>query len=427
MSLAHATVMPADRTRDAARSGRITLAIVLLFVASQVLSGVLRWALGSVGLAPLVYVPALLLWLEVARIALGRIAAGRLSMSALWLCLVLVLAILVGLLSLPAKQVLFGTWILAPVLFGHAAIGNMDLSGRGIRIAAFLAMAVAAFGVIGNAYLDYPWVGANFELGGKDIAGSREWHIGEQRRLAGFARSSFDCAGQIAVFAVIVNASMRSRLLRWLVWGLAIVAIDYTTSRGVLLALLAAMTVIEAPAALRRVAAAGALGIGLALIALPPLLAWTGDYSQVARLQMKAVYGSYLDRMSFMWPGALDLLAGSPMPLLGRGLGGIGAAQTLFEPDAFNAADNLFVYQFVTLGALALPIIAVFAIGALRHAFADGDAARTRSGLWLVVIWYGSVGNIVEHPILAMTYGLLLHAAFEAIKPRPAHPRGTTP
>jgi hypothetical protein len=313
------------------------------------------------------------------------------------------------------------------VLFGHAATGGMDLSGRGIRIVAFLAMAVAAFGVIGNAYLDYPWVGANFELGGKDIAGSREWHIGEQRRLAGFARSSFDCAGQIAVFSVIVNASMRSRALRWLTWGLAIVAIDYTTSRGVLLALLAAMAVIEAPAAVRRLAAAGVLGLGLALITLPPLLAWTDDYSQAARLQMKAVYGSYLDRMSFMWPGALDLLASSPVPLLGRGLGGIGAAQTLFEPAAFNAADNLFVYQFVTLGALALPIIAVFAIGALRHAFADGDAARTRFGLWLVVIWYGSVGNIVEHPILAMTYGLLLHAALEAIKPRPAHPRGTTP
>lgn len=427
MSVAHALATPTWHARDHARSSRITLAILLLFVASQVLSGVLRWALGSVGLAALVYVPALLLWLEVARIALGRIVSGRLSMSALWLCLALVLAMLVGLLSLPAKQVLFGTWILAPVLFGHAATGGLDLSARGIRVAAFLAMAVAAFGVIGNAYLDYPWVGANFELGGKDIAGSREWHIGEQRRLAGFARSSFDCAGQIAVFAVIVNASMRNRLLRWGVWGLAIVAIDYTTSRGVLLALLAAMAVIEAPAALRRLASAGALGLGLALITVPPLLAWTGDYSQVARLQMKAVYGSYLDRMSSMWPGALDLLAGSPVPALGRGLGGIGAAQTLFEPDAFNAADNLFVYQFVTLGALALPIIAVFAIGALRQAFADGDAARTRFGLCLVVIWYGSVGNIVEHPILAMTYGLLLHAAFETIKPRHAHPRGTTP
>jgi len=194
MSVARAPAMPVDRARDTARSGRITLAILLLFVASQVLSGVLRWALGSVGLAPLVYLPALLLWLEVARIGLARIVSGRLSMSALWLCLVLLLAMLVGLLSLPAQQVAFGTWILAPVLFGHAATGGMDLSGRGIRIAAFLAMAVAAFGVIGNAYLDYPWVGANFELGGKDIAGSREWHIGEQRRLAGFARSSFDCA-----------------------------------------------------------------------------------------------------------------------------------------------------------------------------------------------------------------------------------------
>ena len=131
MSVAHALATPAGRARDDARSGRITLAILLLFAASQVLSGVLRWALGSVGLAALVYLPALLLWLEVARIALGRIVSGRLSMSALWLCLALVLAMLVGLLSLPAKQVVFGTWILAPVLFGHAATGGLDLSSRG--------------------------------------------------------------------------------------------------------------------------------------------------------------------------------------------------------------------------------------------------------------------------------------------------------
>ena len=133
MSVAHALATPNERMRDDARSGRLTQAILLLFVASQVLSGVLRWALGNVGLAALVYVPALLMWLEVARIALGRIVCGRLSMSALWLCLALVLAMLVGLLSLPAKQVLFGTWILAPVLFGHAATGSRGYNPRPAR------------------------------------------------------------------------------------------------------------------------------------------------------------------------------------------------------------------------------------------------------------------------------------------------------
>ncbi len=420
MSAAGALSSFMPQARDDAYGRRITLAILLLFVASQVLSGVLRWTLGSIGLQALIYAPAVLLWLDIAWIGARSIARGELSMSALWLCLLLVLAMLVGLLSLPAKQVVFGAWILAPALFGYAAAEGLDLSAGGIRIAAFAALAVASFGVIGNAYLEYPWVGANFELGGKEIAGSREWHIGEQRRLAGFARSSFDCAGQIAVFAVVVNTAMRSRFARWLVWGLTLVAIGYTTARGVLLAVLAAMVVIEAPAALRRLPAAGMLSLGMALITLPPLLAWTGDYTQVARLQMKAVYGSYLDRMSSMWPEALGLLANSPAPPLGRGLGGIGAAQTLFEPDAFNAADNLFVYQFITLGALALPIIATFVIGALRHVSARDPGARTRFGLYVIVIWYGSVGNIVEHPLLALAYGLLLYASFKKIKPRVA-------
>lgn len=408
----------AQRERDDAWGRRVALAILLVFVFSQVLSGVLRWTLGSIGLQALIYAPAVLLWMDIARIGLRSFGRGEMSMAALWLCLILLLAMLVGMLSLPTKQVVFGAWILAPLLFGYAATSGIKLSAPGMRIAALGALVIAAVGVIGNAYLEYPWVGANFELGGKEIAGSREWHIGEQRRLAGFARSSFDCAGQIAVFAVVVNAAMRSRFARWLVWGLTLVAIGYTTARGVLLAVLAAMVVIEAPAALRRLAAAGMLGLGLALIVLPPLLAWTGDYSQVARLQMKAVYGSYLDRMSSMWPEALALLANSPVPPLGRGLGGIGAAQTLFEPDAFNAADNVLVYQFVTLGALALPIIATFFIGALRHVSASDADARTRFGLYVIVIWYGSVGNIVEHPLLALSYGLLLYASFAKIKPR---------
>lgn len=417
-----ATAHAATRDRDDAHGSRVTLAILLLFLLGQIFSGVMRWALGGTGLQAAIYAPTLLLWLEIARVGLGRITRDDVSLPAVWLYLTLALAMLVGLVSLPAKQVIFGAWILAPALFGYAATGGIDLPGRGIRILAFIALSVAATGVIVNTWVDYPWVGANFELGGKQITGSREWHIGEQRRLAGFARSSFDCAGQIAVLAVVVNASMHNRRLRWLTWTLAIVAIGCTTARGVLLALLVAMAAIEAPAALRRAVAAGLLGLGLALMTLPPLLAWSGDYSQLARLHTKAVHGSYLDRMSAMWPGALDLLANSPLPPLGRGLGGIGAAQTLFEPGAFNAADNLFVYQFVTLGALSIPLIAVFTIGALRHVVAVDAAARTRLALFLIVIWYGSVGNIVEHPVFAMSYGLLLHAAFATIRLRPSLP-----
>lgn len=127
-----------------------------------------------------------------------------------------------------------------------------------------------------------------------------------------------------------------------------------------------------------------------------------------------------------MWPDALQLLLESPLPVLGRGLGGIGAAQTLFEPSRFNAADNLFVYQLVTLGGMALPLFAIAAHGAWRIANADTRAAAWHNAaalraFALIVLWYGAVSNIVENPMLAMLYGLLLAKSFEILRSRPLH------
>lgn len=406
-------------------AGGFATAVLTLFVGSQVLAGVLRWLLGKVGLAPAIYLPTALLWANVAWIALQRILRNDLSMSALALAGAMTLGVLVGCLSLETKQVAFGAWVLTPLVYGYAIGGAFDLSHPAVRAGAGIALLVACLGVFGDDSIRYPWVGANFELAGKEITGSRDWNIGEHRRLAGFSRSSFDAAGQITVFAVLVNAGMRLRLLRLMIWALAIAGVAYTTARGVLVSMFVAMAVIESPRALQRLAAMGATGLGLLWMSLPPLLAWTVDFSQIARLLLKASYGSYLDRMANMWPEALQLLAGAPLPPLGRGIGGIGAAQTLFEPDRFNAADNLLVYQGVALGALALPLVAVFMLGTFRRAtrFAPEQAPLCAFGL--IVIWYGAVSNIVEHPILAVAYGIVLARAFSSLSAHPTSLRSS--
>ena len=415
---AHLALARSDARAPARGAGKLATVVLLLFVTSQLLAGVLRWLLGKVGLAPLIYLPTALLWGQVAWIALQRIVRNDLSMSALALAATLLLGVLVGCLSLDAKQAIFGAWVLTPLVYGYAVGGELEMSRPAMRIAAVVALCAACLGVFADNAFACPWVGANFELAGKEITGSRDWNIGEHRRLAGFSRSSFDAAGQITVFAVLINADLRTRLLRWSVWALAIVAVGYTTARGVLVSMFVAMAVIESPRALQRAAAIGATVVGLLWMSLPPLLAWTVDFGQSARLLLKASYGSYLDRMANMWPDALQLLAGAPLPPFGRGIGGIGAAQTLFEPARFNAADNLLVYQCVALGAFALPIIAVFMLGACRRATRWPDHAPL-AALGLIAIWYGAVSNIVEHPILAIVYGLTLRQAFSSLS---AHP-----
>lgn len=415
-----------QRTGDTPARDRVGEAlqwVLLLFLVSQVFAGVLRWALGSVGLQALIYAPTLLLWVGIVAVLFLHVRDNDISRVALyWLCL-LGMAGLVGMLSMPTRQVIFGGWVLTPLIYGYASSRGGRMEGPVFRTCVAVLLVLACVGIIGNASISYPWVGANFELGGKEISGSREWHIGERQRLAGFSRSSFDAAGQIAVLSALLNAGEARRWLRGAVWLLAVTAVMLSTARGVLLAMLVVAIVVECtrmpwPAAFRMRIVQAATVVGLLWSALPPLLAWTVDFSQTARLQLHSAQGSYLDRLANMWPEALRLWWDSPLPVLGRGLGGIGAAQTLFESARFNAADNLMVYQCVTLGLLAIPICAVFASGVLRLASDSGPQRMQLSAIALILLWYGAVSNIVEHPVLALCYGRLLQHSFDGLRHR---------
>lgn len=397
---------------------RLSHVILLSFVAAQVFAGVLRWALGSVHLQALIYVPTLLVWGDIALVAIETVRARAISRATLWLTCLLVVGALTGLLSLPPQQVAFGTWVLTPLIYGYALADRWPLTDVAYRRAALVLLVLACIGIIGNAYIAYPWIGANFELGGKEIAGARDWSIGERQRLAGFARSSFDAAGQIAILAALYNVREPRRWLRGAIWLLAVTAVMLSTARGILLSMAVATLAIEGEHLGKRIVARAWLALGYAWMALPPLIAWTVDFGQEARLQLHSSHGSYLDRLANMWPQARDLWLGAPAPWLGRGLGGIGAAQTLFEPDRFNAADNLMVYQCVALGTLAFPLLACAAFGLWRIGGSSRADAATLCAFALIVVWYGAVSNVVEHPILAATYGLLLQRSVVSLRPR---------
>jgi hypothetical protein len=395
--------------------------ILLVFIVSQVTAGVLRWALGLYGLQALIYVPTLLLWVQIVSVVARSVHDAALSRAALLLYCLLCTSVLVGALSLPLKQVLFGAWVLTPLLYGYAAASLLKFDHPSYRLAAVAVLVIASVGIIVNAYTSYPWVGANFQLAGKEIAGAREWHIGERQRLAGLSRSSFDAAGQIVVLAALFVVNEKRLWLRGAVWVLAASAVMLSTARGIMLAMLVTMVMVECEHLRWRFATRALTAVGLLWISLPPLIGWSIDLSQTARLQMHAAWGSYLDRMSNMWPSALQLLLDSPCALLGRGIGGIGAAQTLFEPDRFNAADNLFVYQLVVLGAMALPLLAIVAYGIWKTASGPDAAHGPFRAFGLIVLWYGAVSNIVEHPVLALLYGLLLQRSFAALRPVRSH------
>ena len=109
-----------------------------------------------------------------------------------------------------------------------------------------------------------------------------------------------------------------------------------------------------------------------------------------------------------MWPEAWALLEMHGSFLLGRGLGGIGTAQTYFEGSLFNAGDNIFMYWFVIFGWAALPGFALLLLRTLRIKPCSSPDQLRMYALLMATLVYGTMTNIVENAIFAIVCGLVV-------------------
>ena len=389
----------------------ICIATVLLFMVMQLMGGVVRWVLDLTGLAPLTYVPNLLMMVCITMTVGFQLVHRQLGAGAVLVVALVGLTLSVGFVTTgrPA-QAAFGLWVLLPFFFGLCCAPALMLHQRG-KVAALAAFFIlAALGVVLHKFLEYPWVGVAYQVGGVELEGAREWTTsGGAQRLSGFARSSFDVAGQLVVVAGLLSLRTHSFGWRLLLWALCTAAVSLSTSKGILLALL--MTFIASEALIRRNIAVmvGSFLVGIAWLFVPPILGWTLDWSQEARTDLNnPLYGSFIDRMNDMWPRALALAHEHGIAMLGRGMGGIGVPQGIFEPDLVNAGDNLFVYVYVLLGVLSLPLFTVGFVQLIKTCWhLQRLDIREMLVLAVIVNWYGGVSNILEHAVLALALGIV--------------------
>lgn len=104
---------------------------------------------------------------------------------------------------------------------------------------------------------------------------------------------------------------------------------------------------------------------------------------------------SFVERIESTWPNGFALLDLVPFPVLGRGLGGIGSAQSYFELSIFSPGDNLFVYAWVAFGALSILYLTLFLRTALRNRGPFGEL-RTRFLFFGGIFIMGAAMNVVE-------------------------------
>jgi hypothetical protein len=87
------------------------------------------------------------------------------------------------------------------ILYSHLFFTELRLT---VRIFSTL-LICAIIGVVINYFLEFPWEGLEYRLGGMDIEGVRSWmELIGVKRLSGFARSSYDAAVQILLLVIFL-------------------------------------------------------------------------------------------------------------------------------------------------------------------------------------------------------------------------------
>jgi hypothetical protein len=389
---------------------RLILVTALAFVLAHAFAGPLRMYLASAGLSPLIYIPNVMMMAAIAWQIVAEPHARGFTALTLIALLAPLYGITVGLQYMPLFQVGMGVYVLLPLWFGLSCGQVLWSNWRALsRFLPLLWIAVVG-GILVNQIVEYPWEGFEYNVASLDVEGARQWYAGGgNKRLAGLARSSFDAATHIHILGLLLALSTRSALIRTVIWCVTLYAIIPSNSKGIL-----ATSVVLTPLVIFRRALPESLYrvlpplFGLIALSLPLATLLFEFNNQFSNPTLANATYSFYDRLNYMWPEAWDLLSHNGHALLGRGIGGIGTAQTYFESALFNAGDNIFMYWFVVFGWAAFPAFVLVLLKSLRLRPFRSEVELRVYALLLAMLAYGAMTNIVENAMLALVCGMVV-------------------
>jgi len=385
------------------------LALLFFFLLTEVFGGAIRYYAVQYGFPWLPYLPHLLLAVAVVPMFFIYLLSEGVTSTYLTLLILFSIGTACGIYNLnSASQVEFGLWVFVAFLYGVVVVPAVVRGWRSLTPFVLLLWMTAVAGVLINVFHSWPWIGLEYQIGSTVMEASRLWWTGGMAfdRLPGFSRASFDAAIQILILGLFLveTASRRWRVPIWIVSGVAIVL---TTHKTALLVYVVFSVLLLLP---RDPNSASLRLLPLVLAALDTLLPFSmlfvrPDWMDSTSSPIGAmVFSSFFERLQIGWPDWLRMIFDRGNLLLGRGLGGIGAAQTYFEPSLYSPGDNIVVYLYGTFGVLGIGFLCVYAWKAARLRVA-GPVAHFFYLCACLVLIDGMTVNVLEGSFTAILFG----------------------
>ena len=348
-----------------------------------------------------VYLPQLLMLLVVLLQAISFLVQRKIKRKLVLLISLLSLALLTGMIYTKTFfQVAMGIYIIVPIFFGYVVYPKFKSILRFKKYYLVL-LVLGITGVIINVYYELPWEGFSYMVNGQEIEGNRFWTSSGTRRLSGFGRSSFETAAYLLFLSLMVVSKKFKIGILWLITG---VAIYFTTTKGIFLAYLIISLFFVVWRYVPYLLKKGFLFFVITANIMIPLTSWIFSIDNLSDIK---TLRSFEDRLSRSWPDAYTLITESGNLLTGRGLGGIGVPQNIFEPEKALPGDNLFVYLAALFGMGSLILYSYLLFSMLKKVKKDSFTYILFYTLSLYIFVYGVTTNIVELPVMAICLGLV--------------------
>ncbi|HEY5311943.1 MAG TPA: hypothetical protein VIK18_05465 [Pirellulales bacterium] len=400
---------------------RLVRIAVFAWLVLDVFDGVVRYGASLGGMPWLVYLRDGVMLMA----ALACLAVHPLRPRVLIYCIVLLAGAVTGLAYLETPlQVAVGLKVFLPFFAGLAIAGLPGpLFPRPRWLVALLL--VTFLGVYLQSFIDYPWVGYQYDVGDFSVEGNRMWWATDEFvRLSGFCRASTSAAPLFFLLGLMNLQTERRRTLALGCWLLALGGIVLTTSKGLCVAWLgiSALLVVRRllrfdPGLANLITRAGVCLVAGIGIVLP--LAQFQLMNGLERVSLGwFTFYSMGDRLEEYWPAALQLATQGGNVITGRGVGGIGAAMINFEPEIYNAADSLFLSLYVQFGIIAVAFLFVLALQGSKLLADARNPDRQAMGLFLIgMLVYGMVAAVMECSSASLIMGYAAGLVATAARP----------